>query len=542
MANKNRMFFKLDFLSSPPNLRIFGNKNFKTTWSSIISIILIISSLTYLIYAFTIYLKFDDPNIVYIKESVKEKKLSVNLNETLLMFRINDDNKGIINKREEVYLNAYINYFDYKEPLNLSTHKISLEKCELGNNINMKFQDSIKEYENNILVNKINDYYCINEKDAKQHYLYYEKNKGYSFLSLYIYFSNDTEYTPKNTRIYLILENDYIDHYNKENPIFFNYVETFTSNLDDNLYEVTTFSLDYLEYETDDGIFIKNENHDYGIRYSGETQGIYLKNNEKHNNGRINIQINKNTYEKFKRNYSRLPGFLANIESIIHLLYIIAKFIANIIARKKMTLDLVRSLLDKKNENDKEYIDHFKRTKTYHQVFGKSKKPKKKNFEFSSSDNLKESIEQKDITHKIKENKNKEKKIINKVITKNFDKNIDNELKMKKVNVWTIIKSYFLCSKDNRTKLVNICHETILRELSIDKILIKLFKLEKIYYLLSNKHKAKIQLMEIKEFKDVNEFLKKYFIINPEEKEKQKRLSKGNINISINLEDKKTNS
>ena len=113
----------------------------------------------------------------------------------------------------------------------------------------------------------------------------------------------------------------------------------------------------------------------------------------------------------------------------------------------------------------------------------------------------------------------RDKQIIKNVILKNIDNNLDNELKMKKITVSSIIRSYFPCFKDKKTELINLCHSIILNELSIDTILTRLFKLEKIYNLLSENDKAKIHLMEIKEMEEVNNYLNKKFLTVTEDKD-----------------------
>ena len=48
----------------------------------------------------------------------------------------------------------------------------------------------------------------------------------------------------------------------------------------------------------------------------------------------------------------------------------------------------------------------------------------------------------------------------------------------------TFLKSIF-CNKDNKCKLINICNELVYEDTCIDKILKRLYKLEKKYKILS---------------------------------------------------------
>ena len=85
MSSKKNFFFKFDILSNPPYLRIFGNYNYKTTWSTYISLIVITFSLAFVLDSSYRYFRFTNPYIYYWKDSAYEKNLSINLNETLLI-------------------------------------------------------------------------------------------------------------------------------------------------------------------------------------------------------------------------------------------------------------------------------------------------------------------------------------------------------------------------------------------------------------------------------------------------------------------------
>lgn len=72
----------------------------------------------------------------------------------------------------------------------------------------------------------------------------------------------------------------------------------------------------------------------------------------------------------------------------------------------------------------------------------------------------------------------------------------------------TIIKSYF-CFKDKKTQLINISHNFINKDISIERILKKIYKLENIYYLLSEKNKINIKktIYKNKIFKEINKMI-----------------------------------
>ena len=390
----------------------------------------------------------------------------------------------------------------------------------------MKFENSIKEYENNHIGISINDFYCINKEDSEKYSLFYNKNEGYNYLSLMVY-NNDINHreriSPQDFRIYLILESDFIDHKNKKNPIDINYIESYSSNFDEDILQTTNFYLDYIEYDSDDGIIFEKINVYKGIRLNRESQELYFKNDT--NNtilGRIKLQINRNTFDKYKRTYMKLQELLSEIESIINLFFIIGEIIANVVAKKKMNLDLTRIIMNKKTELNKGDFNLYKNNNSFDEIFGNIEDVNIQNNKFPRSisfDNYKycynyTSRDDNKNTNLFKtfndDPKKEDKKIINEIIQKNMENNIINEKKMKSIHIYNILISYF-CFKDKKTKLIDLCNNFIYNELSIDTILFRLFKLEKIYYLLSERDKAKIHYMHIKELEGINDYLKKTY-------------------------------
>lgn len=533
MNNKHQLFYKLDILSNPPYLRIFGNYNYKTTWSTYISILVIIFSAAFASYSSIYYAKFLEPNIYYWKNSAYEKNVSIKLNETLIMFRIYESNEDNFNKNEDLNIKAYMYDYDFNTSYEYKRYEVKLEKCSLGDNINYKFENIIRNYKEKHLDKSIHDFYCISRKDSEKYSLSYNQFDGYSFLTLFLYSNNITLVEKQDYRIYLVLQNDFVNHTNKKHPININYIESYSSNFDDRIVETTIFNLDYIEYDSNDGLFFDTLNTYHGIRLHDQSQELFFKKKDNINYiGAIKIQINTNTFEKFKRYYSKLQILLAEIESISSLLFTIGSILANLIARKKMSIDLSRMIMKKKTEINKGDFELYKATPTFNEIFGDIediRNPKYKFKRTNSLDNYKNMIkatsfssrqEAKSIGLNKKDSKTiRDKQIIKNVILKNFDNNLGNELKMKKITVSSIIKSYFPCFKDKKTELINLCHSIILNELSIDTILIRLFKLEKIYNLLSENDKAKIHLMEIKEMEEINNYLNKKFLTTTEEKD-----------------------
>ena len=516
MKNKNSCFFNLDILSYSPKLRIFGNYNYKTTWSTIISILVLIFSFGFTLYSSLQYFNYENPHIYYFKNSIYNKTISFNLNEILLMFKIGDSFPNNKTSYEDIILKAFIYDFDFNSSLAYNSHEIKLEKCELYKNINNKFKNIIKEYENTQKEKLISDYYCFNKEDSEKFSLYYDKNYGYSYLSLFLYnnLNNKLKISPESLRIYLIMENDYVNHENKKSPLIPKYIETFSSNFNNENIETTVFNLDYIEYDSDDGIFFEEIKSHKGIRLNSETQEFFFGDFPNKNIlGRIKIKINRSTYDKYRRNYMKIQELLSEIESIINLFFIVGRLLANIIDRKKMNVDLSRVLMNQKTEINKGDFNLYENNISFNKIFGniddlKNKNKFKKNYSFDNPKQI--NLEKLNNQYVQNISDNKVKKIIKNVILKNMDNNLSHELMMKKIHIYHILKSYLCCFKDKKTKLINLCNNIILDELNIDKILSRIFKLEKIYYLLSDQDKAKIHYMHIQELENINEYLNNF--------------------------------
>ena len=87
------------------------------------------------------------------------------------------------------------------------------------------------------------------------------------------------------------------------------------------------------------------------ISYRYNEEGYDLNNNfEKSNNtviGAIVFRINQSYYDSYKRVYQRLQSLLAEIMSVVNLLFEIGRQLSNILCNKKMTKDIIEHLLNK---------------------------------------------------------------------------------------------------------------------------------------------------------------------------------------------------
>ena len=184
--------------------------------------------------------------------------------------------------------------------------------------------------------------------------------------------------------------------------------------------------------------------------------------------------------------------FLAEVMTVINLIFGIGKTICHILLEKKMCKDIVTYLI---NKNNKIIIDdvNFKTN----QKNDKQNYLKKKDVIVESKDELNNNYMKEE---KISANSDiyQENGILsNKKINADIISNL---------NYFHIFKSYF-CFKDKKTKLINICHELVSEDICIERILSRLYELEKLPKFLSENGYIKLNLSKNKKFEEINEYI-----------------------------------
>ena len=83
-----------------------------------------------------------------------------------------------------------------------------------------------------------------------------------------------------------------------------------------------------------------------------------LKENKTSQVGIIEFSINRSNYDSYQRTYQRLQSLLAEIMSVISLLFEIGEQIANIFCEKYMKKDIINHLIfkDKKSEENQKNL------------------------------------------------------------------------------------------------------------------------------------------------------------------------------------------
>ena len=489
-----------DLIGVTPQLLIFNKKRYKSLLSSIVSFIIILFSVTLSFLSLFQYLQYESPIIGYFKDNDEKTNRTFFIKDLILLFEIIDAVDGLSFNT----INNSIAYYQafYGVVYNNGTQIINpliIEKCELGKNIDLKYKDLANE--KYTYGRKLEEFYCINYEN-KNLSLFYYPNFGFSYITLDIIFRNNSIYKPENLQSLIISENNIIDHYNKTNPIRKSFVYQLTSTYSTLELTKIQYNLQYIKYESDEGLlykkskilegisfldmnFNRNNNNDYDF-YKQIKESNFAK------IGIIEIQINKSNFDNYKRSYKKLQSLLAEVMSVVSLSFEIGRQLSKILSYKYMNKDIFTKLFEKKNENNlipynnnKSLINSNKEEKLFSLERDKS----------NSHDFLEKKVE-----IKIKNLKDKN----NNLIIERINNIEDKDKKFKQINYYHILKSFF-CFKDERTQLINYCNNIINKDMCIERILERIYFLENIH---RNRFKDKqtnnINILSVKRYKDRN--------------------------------------
>ena len=470
------ILFKLDFLGITPQLKILNNKSYKSIFSSLLSLLIIIFSIAFVIYSFIDFIN-QTPMIDFYKCNDFDTNRTISMSDSFIMFQIlYKDNNDIV-KNNISFISLYYSSEEYKF-INLK-----VEPCKYGKNIDLKHQELFKNIEKKEGVS-IGEFFCINLSGISLFQNPNNNNMKDNYIRLIIK-KNEKDTNTKNYAIQIVTENDIISHNNKENPIipyyyyniinFYNYSETLFIRYD----------FDYIKYESDTGFILGNSNIVNAIGFSSLSYSDYFYSQNSSFSAVIDFGIKKSSYDYYKRTYRKFQSFLADTMSLINLIITIFKLLTDFLLGKKMNKDIIRKILMVNNcKGNKEKFLTIKKDVLMKNLKDNSKD---KNFsEFDENQNSKQFLEE---PNNIKLNDIKLK-----------ERNIKT---LKNLKFYNIIKSFF-CFKDIKTKLIDLCNKIINEDICIDRILSRLYNLEKIYSLIGNE---KYTLNRKEEFRKINNYL-----------------------------------
>ena len=511
MLKKYKSFlFLFDLIGPSPQLLIFNNTRYKSTFSSLLSIFIFIFSIFFSLFSLKEYLKFDSPIISYYKDNDETTIRNFKIKNKLLLFQLittstlNVINDSIAYYKAE-YAIIYINGASESIPL-------EIEKCQIGKNLDSSYNDIV--YKLNDFGKPLEEFYCLNFHNNMS--LFYDPNIGFSFINLYVILKNNNNFPPENIQSFIVTENNVLAHDNKDNPINQSFIYQFTTGYSSLDYTTINYDFQYIKYESDNGPFYKRIESFNGMSFSGmsfyrnnDINGYDLKKNieliSSSMIGTITFQINKSNFDCYKRSYQRIQSLLAEVMSVVNLLLEIVRFISYILFNKKISKDIIKELI-KRSVNDnlnktRNNINNILIKKPLSSSERSNIKLKIIENPISNSDYLEE-----------KRDKLKYANILPK-IKKNNKLDIYNRI-LKNLNYYNFIKSYF-CFKDNKSKLINLCHKIITEDMCIERILERLYNLENLKHHFPKIEKENSNFLENIRLNEIKKYIYK---IDHEEK------------------------
>ena len=170
MVNKcHSILYFFDLVGTSPELYVFNNTRYKTIFSSILSIIAIIFSVSFTLYSLIDFFKYESPIISFSKGNDKKTKREFLLSDSFLMFEL-------VDSTSIESINNSIAYFesDYRivyENGTFEVGNIEVEKCELGKNIDIKYKDFIEDKSN--FGRALEEFYCFSSSNKNLSLFYY---------------------------------------------------------------------------------------------------------------------------------------------------------------------------------------------------------------------------------------------------------------------------------------------------------------------------------------------------------------------------------
>ena len=131
-----QILLKCDFIGPIPEFRILDETRYKSIFSSILSILLIIFSIVFVIYSFIEYLN-QNPKIEYYKNNDNSTNKTFLISDSLLMFQFPFICYSNLSVKPTAEIISFIEG-EFKD--------FTLEPCELGKNLNLKYKEVIEKF------------------------------------------------------------------------------------------------------------------------------------------------------------------------------------------------------------------------------------------------------------------------------------------------------------------------------------------------------------------------------------------------------------
>ena len=460
------LLYKFDFIGFIPQFRVLNEFRYKTAFSSILSMIIVIFSIVFVSYSFVDFIH-QNPKVEYYKSNDFETNKTFLLSDSLLMFQyffICISDPRIYEPEMLIQLTV---------PLEYKYENLEFEPCELGKNINLKYKDLIKEF-NSIEKWEMSSYYCVNYNNTNftlyNHPLLPYEEENY----LKIVVNSECDSFLLNFK--LITENDFIDQSRSDTPII-PYYKRSEYRLNENGRKMLTYNYQYIKYEYDDGFIFNNKKIINGIGEAGIDD--LDAPDQKENIFSINFKINRANYDYYLGTYKKFQTFLAEIMSLINLIISASSVISEFLLYRKMNKDIINYILvsNEKKEYRRDKIV-FSKDKIFNQIFPIDKINKKYIAEKKIKKGSKiddEQISKASFNISNKDDVLKEK---------STDYEINNV--MRDLDFISIMKS-FCCIRGKKLQIINLCNDIVNEDICIERILKRLYTLENNYKLIVEK-------------------------------------------------------
>ena len=459
---------KSDFIGFIPQLRILEETRYKSIFSSLLSIALIIFSVVFTFYSFVDYLN-QFPEVPYYKSNDNKTNKVYTINNSLLMF--NYYFYCISNFSEEHHFTATT--YDFRDLTNDGekiVNNIEYEPCSLNENLDIKYKDIIEKFES-IESTKLNEFFCLNFHG--EDFTLFNNPNIFSDFENYLQFKIESKCEDYFLIFHLVTENDFIEHTNKDNPIV-----PYYQHHKINSYKQENLELyyNYIKYESDDGFIFSNKKIINGI---GVSNSDSIDTNELIDEVlRIRFKMNGASYDYYQRKYIKFQGFLADVTSLINLLITISKVLSEFLLYKKMHKDIIR------------YIMSSNKIKKNNNILIQSHKIFNTNINLEKIKTEKKEIENQNFESPRLTTSFNEEKLDNNLESKIKNEKINNVMKNLKVN--SIIKSFFCC-KDKKTKIINLCDKIVEKDICVERILKRIYLIENEFDIFKNEYFSEIK-------------------------------------------------
>lgn len=338
-----------DVFSPKINLYFNGNTRYFSVIGLIMTFVFFLLSLGFGIYFLIQFINGTYISILKSKD-FKAKSTGGDFSKKVFLYAVKDSEGKTVSPR---IIQAFPTYWEGAEGKEQFEHLVK-NKC--SNTITKKAQ-----------IDSESDFTCLEREDNKNFTLY-SKNKSFGYLRIYFTKCQNTETNdeclPSDEIDELIEKNDYYIHFYTETilinheesyPIFSQIVSEKLPIYPENVYEYN-YQMKELEYESDEGIFIKQKKsfNDFGLDIKKREQYVYRNQEDflfKDLLVSTKFEMNPFYIEKYKRSYQKLQSLAADIGGICSLFYFIATFITNIFSHGRIISDINDAVTEEKTKH-----------------------------------------------------------------------------------------------------------------------------------------------------------------------------------------------